>query len=55
MKKGTLLLLVLLVFSITASAAMAEELKSIKLVYSNNAPAQAGGNIFFEKGMAGQC
>ena len=50
MKKSTLLLIVLLVFSITATATMAEELKSIKLVYTNNAPAQAGGNVFFEKG-----
>lgn len=39
--------LALLLFCVTSASG--EDLKVIKLVYSNNAPAQAGGNIFFEK------
>ena len=49
MKKGYILLIVLLVFSLMTSAAVAEDLKVIKLVYSNNAPAKHGGNIFFDQ------
>ena len=48
MKKGTFWMVLFLIFSFSTAPAMAEELKSIKLVYSNNSPAKAGGNIFFE-------
>jgi TRAP-type C4-dicarboxylate transport system substrate-binding protein len=49
MKKIIFGLVVVSMFSLFTSHAIAKDLESIKLIYSNNAPAKAGGNIFFEK------
>jgi TRAP-type C4-dicarboxylate transport system substrate-binding protein len=49
MKKIIFGLVILSMSSFLTSFGMAQELKAIKLIYSNNAPAKAGGNIFFEK------
>lgn len=49
MKKIFSGLIILLLVLCVASCGFAQNLKSIELVYSNNAPAQAGGNVFFEK------
>jgi TRAP-type C4-dicarboxylate transport system substrate-binding protein len=49
MKKIIFGLAILFIWVGLTSISTAQELKAIKLIYSNNMPAMAGGNIFFEK------
>lgn len=49
MKKVISGLIALLMIFCLASTGYGKDLKPLKMIYSNNAPAKAGGNIFFEK------